>query len=406
MQDHADDIVITGMGAVCRLGSDLEVMTSLLRAGESPPFQHVPEAEQAGCGCQLAGIFRGDVSDEALGVSRAEGRFLGRSARLGLLAARQAMHAAQVSSEGLAVVVGSGTGDVGTHIEVQRTLGASSARRVKPTVIPRIMGSTVSANLVNVLRTTGPSLSVAAACAGGAWNLVVGAQLVASGAASAALVGGVEAWDLHFHAGFDTMRAYNRVDNERPHRASRPYAADRAGFVFGEGAGLLVVETRSSAEARGATVLGTVRGWGASSDGQGQMVAPASQGAARAIRACLANAGLEPQQVQYVNTHATSTPVGDVSEVRALHEVVGPVPYSSTKGYTGHTISAAGALEAIFTLQMIGGGFLAPSVHAEPLDPALSDNPPVVQPTDASIGIALSNSFGFGGTNVCVALGA
>lgn len=405
MRKSNQDVVVTGLGAVCRLGDDLDSITALLRRGESPPFKVWPAAVEAGCACHLAGIYDGDLSDDVLGVSRPEGRFLGRSARLAIRAARSAIRQAEVTPSGLAVVVGSGTGDVDTHIEIEQTLGTSSARRVRPTVIPRVMASTVSANLVNVLRSTGPSLSVTAACAGGAWNIVVGAQLVASGAASAALVGGSEAWDPHFHAGFDTMRAYNRVDNEAPHRASRPYAADRAGFIFGEGAGLLVLERREAAEARGAEILATLLGWGASSDGQGQMVAPSSEGAVRAMRACLQTVGVEPALVDYVNTHATSTPVGDVSEVRALREVFGSVRYSSTKGYTGHTISAAGALEAIFTIQMLRHRFLAPSVFAEPMDPEVADMPPVVQPTESTITIALSNSFGFGGTNACVAFG-
>lgn len=398
------DIVITGVGVACRLGSELPAITAQLRGGVSPPFEIWPPAVEAGCACQLVGLVPHELTDDDLGVSRSEGRFLGRAARLALHTARAAIAQAGVGPDGLAVVAGSGTGDVATHVEIQQGL-ARSARAVRPTVIPRIMASTVSANLVNVLRATGPSLSVAAACAGGAWNLVIGAQLVASGAAPAALVGGAEAVDLSFYAGFDSMRAYNRVDNDHPERASRPYAADRAGFLFGEGAGTLVLETRASAEARGAPVLGSLRGWGASSDGTGQMVAPSSDGAVRAMRACLAAGGLDPSDVSYVNTHATSTPAGDVSEAQAVHDVLGPVRYSSTKGYTGHTISAAGAIEAIFTLQMLQHGFVAPSVHAEPLDPALSAFPPVVRPTDADLDLVLSNSFGFGGTNVCLALG-
>ena len=202
------------------------------------------------------------------------------------------------------------------------------------------------------------------------------------------------------------MRAYNGSDNETPERASRPYAADRAGFIFGEGAGIVVLEARSTARARGATILGSLRGYGMSSDGLGQMVAPSPDGAARAVRLALRHAEIAAEDIGYVNTHGTSTPIGDVSEVSAIQNVFGdrPLPYSSTKGYTGHTISGAGAIEAIFTLWMLRQGWLAPSVHADPLDPELTAHPPVLAPTDAPVDFALSNSFGFGGTNAALVL--
>jgi len=307
------------------------------------------------------------------------------------------------------VVVGSGAGDVETHVEIQAKLESSgSMRRVLPTVVPRLMASTVSANLVNVLQTTGPSFTTSAACAGGAYNLLLAAMLIESGHTDAAVAGGCEMCDPHFHAGFDSMRAYNDEDNERPGRASRPYAADRAGFIFSEGAGIAVLETRAAAEARGATILGSVRGWGMSSDGEGDMVAPSSDGARRSMEMALRHAGLTAADIDYVNTHGTSTPAGDVAEVRAIRAVFGNrhVPYSSTKGYTGHTVSAAGAIEAIFTLLMLKNGWVAPSVNARPLDAELTDYPPVLDPTPMKLRHALSNSFGFGGTNVTLVLSA
>ena len=259
-----------------------------------------------------------------------------------------------------------------------------------------------------MLGTTGPSFTTSAACAGGAYNLLLATMLIESGHCEAAIAGGCEQGDPHFHAGFDSMRAYNPEDNERPERASRPYAADRAGFIFAEGAGIVVLETRAAAEARGATVLGVIRGWGMSSDGEGDMVAPSPDGARRAMDAALTHAGLSPDAIDYVNTHGTSTPAGDVSEVRAIRAVLGDrhVPYSSTKGYTGHTVSAAGAIEAIFTLAMLRGGWLAPSINATPLDPELLDYPPILLPTSRPLRHALSNSFGFGGTNVALVLSA
>ena len=336
-------------------------------------------------------------------------RFMGRAALLGLRAARLALEQARRPTADLAVVVGSGTGDVATHREIHERLSQPrGVRRVSPTVIPRIMASTVSANLATVLGTTGPSFNATAACAGGAYNVLLAAELIAHGHMEAAIAGGVEVADIHFHAGFDSMRAYTSVDNERPERASRPYAADRAGFVFSEGAGVLVLEAREAAERRGAAVLGVIRGYGMSSDGTGQMVLPSVEGAALAMRRALEHAGVSPDEVDYVNTHATSTPAGDLSEVRALREVFGArrPPYSSTKGYTGHPVTAAGAIEAIFTLAMLRGGWIAPCVHAEPLDPELDDYPPVVRPESRPLQLALSNSFGFGGTNAVLVLSA
>ena len=406
MRTLHEPIAVTGVGAVCNLGDDLPTILHALRAGLGGPFTQQPEAVAGRARCTLAGRYTGDLSDEALGVDRQQSHFMGRGSRLALRAARQAVAMSGVTPSELAVVVGSGAGDVDTHIDVQERLARSPMHRVGPTLIPRLMSSTVSANLVAVLGAQGASVTAAAACAGGAWNIAIAAALLDSGHADAALAGGVEVWDTHFHAGFDSMRAYNGVDNERPERASRPYAADREGFIMGEGAGLLVLEPLSRAVARGATVLGLLRGWGMSSDGTGNMVAPTPDGPRRAMRQALAHAGLNPADVGYVNTHGTSTPMGDVAEIVALREVFGATrpAYSSTKGATGHTISAAGALEAIFTLAMVREGWLAPSVHAEPLDPALLDYPPVTAPTDTAVAVAMSNSFGFGGTNVSLVL--
>jgi 3-oxoacyl-[acyl-carrier-protein] synthase-1 len=368
-----------------------------------------PPAVQLNARCQLVGTYPGELTDDDVGVSKAQGRFMGRQSRLALAAARRAMAQARLDRRDVAVIVGSGAGDVRTHVEIQDRLAESqNMRRVLPTVVPRLMASTTSANLVNVLGTTGPSFTTSAACAGGAYNLLLAAMLIQSGHCEAAVAGGCEQGDPHFHAGFDSMRAYNPEDNERPERASRPYAADRAGFIFAEGAGIVVLETRASAEARGASILGVIRGWGMSSDGEGDMVAPSPDGARRSMDAALTHAALSPDEIDYINTHGTSTPAGDISEVRAIRAVLGDrhVPYSSTKGYTGHTVSAAGAIEAIFTLAMLRGGWLAPSIHATPLDPELYDYPPVVEPTSRPLRHALSNSFGFGGTNVTLALSA
>jgi len=382
-------------------------MEAIVRLGRNPAFTAWPPAIEYAARCQVIGQYTGDLSDAALGISKMQSRFMGRAARLALKAAQRALAQSGVDPCSLGVVAGSGTGDVETHIQIRRKLDEThDCKKVSPTVVPRLMSSTVAANLANVLRCRGPSFSASAACAGGAYNIVLAAMLIEAGHVDGALAGGVEATDVHFHAGFDAMRAYNGEDNERPERACRPYAQDRAGFIFGEGGAVLVLEARSVAERRGAPILGAIRGWGVSSDGAGDMVAPSADGAARAMRAALAHAELEPKDIDYVNTHGTSTPAGDVSEVQAIRQCFAErlVRYSSTKAYTGHTISGAGALEAAFTLLMLRHGWVAPSANAEPLDPALVDYPPVMAPLDAPLRHAVSNSFGFGATNVSLVL--
>jgi 3-oxoacyl-[acyl-carrier-protein] synthase-1 len=402
------EVVVTGTGVCCHMGDDWPSIESALREGRPTPFIRWPPAVDLGTQCQVVGIYPNELTPEILGIEKQPARFMGRAPLLALRATRLALEQAQIPTRDVAVVVGSGTGDVDTHRDVAARLARErGARRVSPAVIPRLMASTVSANLATVLGATGPSFTATAACAGGAYNLLLAAQLIESGHTEAAIAGGVEVADVHFHVGFDAMRAYTSKDNDRPDRASRPYAADRAGFVFSEGAGILVLETRAGAQARGATILGAVRGYGMSSDGTGNMVAPAIEGAELAIRRALKHAEVSPDDIDYVNTHGTSTLVGDVSEVRAMRSVFGerPLAYSSTKGYTGHTVSAAGAIEAVFTLAMLRGGWIAPCVNVETLDPELSDYPPILQPESRDLSLALSNSFGFGGTNASLVLG-
>ncbi len=408
MRNRDREVVVTGTGVCCHMGDDWPSIESALRDGRPTPFATWAPAVELETQCQVVGIYPNDLTLAILGIEKQQARFMGRAALLALRAARLALGQAQIPTRDLAVVVGSGTGDVATHRDVASRLARDrGARRISPTIIPRLMASTVPANLATVLGATGPSFTATAACAGGAYNLLLAAQLIALGHVDAAIAGGVEVADVHFHVGFDAMRAYTSKDNDRPDRASRPYAADRAGFVFSEGAGVLVLETRAGADARGATILGTLKGCGMSSDGTGNMVAPATEGAELAMRRALEHAGVSPGDIDYINTHGTSTPLGDVSEVRAIRTVFEGrhVPYSSTKGYTGHPVSAAGAIEAIFTLAMLRGGWIAPCVNVETLDPELEDYPPVLEPESRDMSLALSNSFGFGGTNATLVLG-
>ena len=407
MSDRARQAVVTGMGVCTHMGEDLPRIAADLRAGKNTPFQRYSAAVEHGCRCQLVGLYPGDLQPADLGITKQQARFMSRSSLLALRAARTALTQAAVATDTMAVVVASGAGDTATHEEISQKLdNGGSARRVAPTVVPRLMASTVSANLANVLRSKGPSFSATAACATGAYNILLAASLIEQGIVDVALSGGVEVADMHFYSGFDAMRAFNAQDNDRPERASRPYAADRAGFIFSEGAGIVVLEARESAETRGAEILGVLSGYGMSSDGAGNMVAPNSEGAYAAMKAALECAGVDTSAIGYVNTHGTSTPAGDISEVRAIRRLFGDrqVAYSSTKGHTGHPVSAAGAIEAVFTWTMLAQGWIAPCVHADPLDPEIVDYPPVIAPTNRALDMALSNSFGFGGTNVSLVL--
>jgi len=407
MRDSSRQIVVTGVGACCHMGDDLDRILKDLREGRATPLTTWQPAVENNARCQLVGLFKKPLEPDHLGIDKKKARFMGRAALMALHCARKALSQARFDSRDLAVVVGSGTGDVETHRHIYSVLEKTkNGRKLAPTLIPRIMASTVSANLANVLGSTGPSFSASAACAGSAYSILLASELIANGHCETAIAGGVDVADIHFHVGFDAMRGYNMEDNESPERALRPYAADRAGFLFSEGAGVLVLETKKAATERGATILGTIRGYGMSSDGQHDMVAPSPLGATLSMERALRHANVSPDDIDYINTHGTSTVLGDISEVRGIRELFAErvVAYSSTKGYTGHTISAAGALETIFTLAMLKEGWIAPSVNAEPLDPELTDYPPVISPTEKPMKIALSNSFGFGGTNVTLVL--
>ena len=409
MKRRRREVVFTGAGVCCHMGDDLGRIKADLRAGRNTPFQTYDDAVRFGARCQLIGLYPNELNWTSLDATKQQRRFMGRASLMALQAARTALTEAEIDPTALAVVVGSGTGDVKSHQDIEDKLHETrNMRKVSPTIIPKLMASTVSANLVNVLRTHGPSFTASAACSSGNYNIILAAGFIENGIIDAAIAGGVEIADPHFFAGFDSMRAYNGQDNERPDRASRPYARDRAGFIFSEGAGIVVLEARESAERRGAPILGILRGYGMTSDGIGEMVAPHSEGAWQAMTNAVADAGVSPDAIDYVNTHGTSTPLGDISEVRAMRRLFGErkLLYSSTKGYTGHSVSAAGAIEAIFTMTMLREGWIAPSVHAEPLDPELKDYPPVMAPMDVELELALSNSFGFGGTNACLVLGA
>jgi len=270
--------------------------------------------------------------------------------------------------------------------------------------VPRTMGSTVSANLATALSIKGVSYSLSAACATSAHCIGAGADLIRHGAQDIVLAGGGE--DLHWTTSclFDAMGALSTSYNDTPATASRPYDASRDGFVIAGGGGMLVLEEYEHAVARGATIYAELLGYGVTSDGA-DMVAPSGEGAVRCMRQALENAG--NPTVQYLNTHGTSTPLGDVTELGAVREVFGDnVPeISSTKALSGHSLGAASVHEAIFCLLMMRDGFVAGSANIETLDERAEGFPILRESRDAKLDVVMSNSFGFGGTNATLVLG-
>jgi 3-oxoacyl-[acyl-carrier-protein] synthase-1 len=264
------------------------------------------------------------------------------------------------------------------------------------------MGSTVSANLSTAFQIKGINYSITSACSTSAHCIGASVQQIAWGQQDVMFAGGGEELSWGLAALFDAMGAMSSNFNATPEKASRPYDAARDGFVIGGGGGAVVLESLEHAQARGATILAEVVGFGLSSDGE-DMVAPSPTGAIACMRQGIAQV---QAPIDYINTHGTSTPVGDVSELRALREVFGDAvpPFSSTKSLTGHSQGATGVQEAIYCLYMLRNGFIAGNINVENPDPAVGDLPLVTQSRDADLRTVLSNSFGFGGTNATLVL--
>ena len=398
-------VVVTGMGVVSCLGNDLETVSGSLRDSRAG-IRFVPEYQELGLRSQVAGVPEIDL---AAAIDRKLKRFMGDAAAYAYVAARDAIAAAglddaQVRSERTGLVAGSGGGSPEWQVETADLLRNRGVRKVGPYMVPRSMGSTVSATLSTAFGIRGVSYSLSAACATSAHCIGAGADLIRHGAQDIVLAGGGE--DLHWTTSclFDAMGALSTSYNDTPATASRPYDASRDGFVIAGGGGMLVLEEYEHAVARGATIYAELLGYGVTSDGA-DMVAPSGEGAVRCMRQALENAG--NPTVQYLNTHGTSTPLGDVTELGAVREVFGDnVPeISSTKALSGHSLGAASVHEAIFCLLMMRDGFVAGSANIETLDERAEGFPILRESRDAKLDVVMSNSFGFGGTNATLVLG-
>ncbi|GLQ39902.1 beta-ketoacyl-[acyl-carrier-protein] synthase I [Rhizobium albus] len=393
-------VVVTGLGIVSSIGNDQEAVTQSLRDARSGISRSEDFAEH-GFRCQVWGSPKIDTSEL---VDRRAARFLSQGGAWNHVAMQQAIDDAgleqgDITNEMTGIVMGSGGPSTRTIVEAADiTLKNGSPKRIGPFAVPKAMSSTASATLATWFKIHGVNYSISSACSTSAHCIGNAAELIQLGKQDIVFAGGHE--DLHWSMSnlFDAMGAMSSKYNDTPESASRAYDANRDGFVIAGGAAVLVMEELEHAKARGAKIYAELVGYGATSDGY-DMVAPSGEGAVRCMRQALKTVD---GPVDYINTHGTSTPVGDSKEIGAIREVFGDkIPFiSSTKSLTGHSLGAAGAQEAIYSLLMLQAGFLGKSAHIETLDPEFEGMPILTERRDdVKIDRVLSNSFGFGGTN-------
>ena len=392
-------VVITGMGIVSSIGNNCSEVAASLRCGRSG-IVLADEYRDLNFRSQVHGSI--DIDLDQL-IERKLKRFMGGSAAYNYIAMREALEGsglteADVSNPRTGLVVGSGGGSPENIVVAADLLREKGVKRVGPYMVTRTMGSTNSACLGTAFGIKGVSYSISSACSTSAHCIGNGMELIQMGKQDIVFAGGGE--ELHWSTSvlFDAMGAMSSRYNESPQTASRAYDADRDGFVISGGGGVLVLEALEHAQHRGATIYAELVGYGATGDGV-DMVQPSGEGAVRCMNLALQDV-TEP--VDYINTHGTSTPVGDIRELEAIREVFGAKvpPLSATKSLTGHALGAAGVNEAIYSLLMLQGGFLAPSINIENLDPQALGFPIVRQAIEVDdLHTVMSNSFGFGGTN-------
>jgi 3-oxoacyl-[acyl-carrier-protein] synthase II len=398
-------VVITGIGAVTPVGDTAAETWAALLAGESGVAIVTDDERIADLPVRLAAQLKTDPAER---LDRVEARNLDRTQRVALIAAREAWADAgspSVDPERLSVVVGTGIGGAITLLDQWDTLRDKGPRRVSPFTVPMLMPNGPAGLIGLEIGAQGPVRATVSACASGADAIALAYDTIVAGRADVVVTGGTEACIHPIPlAGFAQMRALS-TRHDDPQAASRPFDADRDGFVMGEGAGILVLESEAHALARGAKVYAELAGAGITADSH-HMTAPepTGAGAARAMRLALESAGLAPQQIGYVNGHATSTPIGDIAEANAIRSVLGSVPVSATKSMTGHLLGAAGAIEAIVTALSVRDGVLHPTRNYDKPDERCDVDCIPEGARHVAVEAALSNSFGFGGHNVCLAI--
>ncbi|HEX5846688.1 MAG TPA: beta-ketoacyl-ACP synthase I [Rhodoplanes sp.] len=394
-------VVVTGMGIVSPIGNNTQEVLASLREAKSG-ISHAKEYAQLGFRSQVHGA---PTLDPEGAVDRRAMRFLGGGAAWNHVAMEQAIRDAglepnEVSHDRTGIVMGSGGPSTRTIVEAADIARTKGPKRVGPFAVPKAMSSTASATLATWFKIRGVNYSISSACATSSHCIGNAAEIIGAGKQDMMFAGGCEELDWTLSVLFDAMGAMSAKFNATPEKASRAYDLDRDGFVIAGGAGVLVLEELAHAKARGAKIYAELAGYGATSDGV-DMVAPSGEGAARCMRLALQGVG---PKIDYINPHATSTPIGDLKEIEAIREVFGTgdkcPPISATKSLTGHSQGATGVHEAIYSLLMMNNGFICESANIENLDPLFADVPIVRERRDnATLACVLSNSFGFGGTN-------
>ena len=400
-------VAVTGLGIVSSIGNNKEEVTKALREGKSG-ISFAPDYAERGFRSHVHGAPTINLSDF---IDRKQRRFMGDGAAYNYVAMEQAiadsgLEEGEVSNDRTGLIMGSGGPSTKNILLAFDTARHSSAKKVGPFMVPRTMSSTNSAVLATAFKIKGVNYSISSACATSAHCIGNAAELIQLGKQDVVFAGGGEELDWTMTVLFDAMPALSGRYNDAPERASRPFDSNRDGFVIAGGGGVVVLEELQHAKARGAKIYAEFAGYGATSDGY-DMVQPSGEGAVRCMNMALQ--GVEA--VDYVNTHGTSTPVGDVKELAALRTVFGEknrIPaFNSTKSLAGHSLGATGVHEAIYTLLMMENHFISASANVENVDPEVGDMPLVTKRRDnIKIGCALSNSFGFGGTNASLAFKA
>ena len=397
-------VVVTGMGIVSSIGNSTQEVLASLREARSGVARAGKYAE-LGFRCH---VHAAPTLDPEAAIDRRAMRFLGGGAAWNHVALDQAirdagLEAKEVSHEMTGIIMGSGGPSTRAIVEAADNARSRGPKRVGPFAVPKAMSSTASATLATWFKIKGVNYSISSACATSNHCIGNAAEIIQLGKQDVIFAGGCEELDWTLSVLFDAMGALSTKFNDTPERASRAYDADRDGFVIAGGAGVVVLEELAHAKARGARIYGEIAGYGATSDGH-DMVAPSGEGAVRCMKMALN--GVKPP-VDYINPHATATPIGDLREIEAIREVFGDQcpPIAATKSLTGHSLGAAGAQEAIYSLLMMNNGFICESANIENLDPAFADVPIVRERRDGvALGCVLSNAFGFGGTNASIAI--
>jgi 3-oxoacyl-[acyl-carrier-protein] synthase-1 len=397
-------VVVSGMGIVSSIGNNTQEVLASLREAKSG-ISRADKYAELGFRCQVHGAPTLNAEEA---IDRRAMRFLGGGAAWNHAAMEQAIRDAgleedEISHERTGIIMGSGGPSTRAIVEAADIARNKSPKRVGPFAVPKAMSSTASATLATWFKIKGVNYSISSACATSNHCIGNAAEVIQAGKQDIIFAGGCEELDWTLSVLFDAMGAMSSSFNSTPEKASRAYDVDRDGFVIAGGAGVLVLEELEHAKARGGRIYGEVAGYGATSDGF-DMVAPSGEGAVRCMRMALNDV---KAPVDYINPHATSTPIGDLKEIEAIREVFGErcPPISATKSLTGHSLGAAGAQEAIYSLLMMNNGFICESANIDKLDPAFVDVPIVRERRDdVRLGCVLSNSFGFGGTNASVVL--